>query len=103
MAEKSAQNILDALENSKNVTQDRFIYALGIRFVGEHVAKLLAQEFHDMKRIQNATYDDLMNVHEIGPQVAQSVIQFFGEKKNLQLIERLIGAGIKLEKIETTC
>jgi DNA ligase (NAD+) len=101
MAEKSAQNILDALEKSKEVSPDRFIFALGIRFVGEHIARLLIREFGDITRIENATYDELIAIHEIGPQVAQSVVQFFDEEHNRATIQRLMDAGIRLGKTET--
>ncbi len=101
MAEKSAQNILDALRKSKNVSPDRFLFALGIRFVGEHVARLLMRHFRDLSDLQNASEEELMHIREIGPQVAQSVIQYFKEEKNLKTILRLKEAGIKFGEIES--
>ena len=102
MAEKSAQNILDALEKSKEVSPDRFMFALGIRFVGEHVARLLIREFGDITKIEKATYDELIAIHEIGPQVAQSVVQFFDEEHNRKTIQRLMDAGVTLGTTEMT-
>jgi len=98
MAEKSAQNIVDALEKSKHINLGRFIFALGIRFVGEHAARLLANNFKNLENLKNASYDDLLEIHEIGPQSAQSIIQFFNEPKNIKTVERLYQAGINIEK-----
>jgi len=100
MAEKSADNIMNALEKSKKITLDRFIFALGIRFVGEHVARLLVSNFKNLDKIKHASYDDFIAIHEIGPQVAQSVFQFFNEKKNIETIDHLLNAGIEFEEIE---
>ncbi|OQX87434.1 DNA ligase (NAD(+)) LigA [candidate division KSB1 bacterium 4484_87] len=98
LAEKSASNIIDALEKSKRVPLERFIFALGIRFVGEHSAKLLAQHFRSLENLKKATYEDLLEIHEIGPQSARSIVEFFAEPKNLQTIERLLEAGVTIEK-----
>lgn len=100
MADKSAQNIIDALGKSKHINLGRFIFALGIRFVGEHAARLLANNFKSLDNLKKATYDDLIEIHEIGPQSAQSIIQFFSESKNIKTVERLFQAGIKIEKEE---
>ncbi|UCE07633.1 MAG: NAD-dependent DNA ligase LigA [bacterium] len=102
MGNKSAQNIIDALQNSKNISLDRFIYSLGIRFVGEHAAGLLAEHFKTLINLKKATYDDLMSIYEIGPQSAQSIVQFFNEPKNLNTINRLIKAGITIQLKEVT-
>ncbi|MDZ7344480.1 MAG: NAD-dependent DNA ligase LigA [candidate division KSB1 bacterium] len=96
MAEKSAQNIIDAIAKSREVTLDRFIYALGIRHVGEHMARVLAKEFGTLEALQKADVDRLMQIHEVGPQVAESVTRFFREKKNLATIERLKKGGVKI-------
>jgi len=98
MADKSAQNIIDALEKSKTISLDRFIYSLGIRFVGEHTAGLLADHFKTLSNLRNATYEELISIHEIGPQSAQSIVQFFNEPKNLNTIDRLLKAGIKIQQ-----
>ena len=100
MADKSAQNIIDALEKSKNISLDRFIYSLGIRFVGEHSAVLLANHFRTLSNLKKTTYDDLLTIYEIGPQSAQSLVQFFDEPKNLNTIDRLLKAGIKIQQKE---
>jgi len=95
MADKSAQNLIDALERSKTRELSRFVYALGIRHVGEHIADLLVQAFGSLEKFQAASRDDLEAVAGIGPEVAASVRAFFAEKKNLEVIERLYRAGIK--------
>ncbi|MDZ7260919.1 MAG: NAD-dependent DNA ligase LigA, partial [candidate division KSB1 bacterium] len=99
MADKSAQNILDAIEASKDRDLPRLIHALGIRFVGEHTARILVEELKDMEGFKKATYDRLLEIYEIGPQVAESVAQFFSEEKNLKTLERLEKAGVKMGKV----
>ncbi len=100
MADKSAQNIIDALEKSKNISLDRFIYSLGIRFVGEHTAGLLADHFKTLANLKKTTYDELLTINEIGPQSAQSIVQFFNEPKNLNTIDRLLKSGINIQQKE---
>jgi DNA ligase (NAD+) len=100
MADKSAQNIIDALEKSKNISFDRFIYSLGIRFVGEHTAGLLADHFKTLANLKKTTYDELLTINEIGPQSAQSIVQFFNEPKNLNTIDRLLKSGINIQQKE---
>lgn len=100
MAEKSAQNIIDALEKSKKTTLARFIYALGIRNVGEATAKDLARYFGSIEAIQHAGVDQLQQVPDVGPIVAESILNFFSEQHNREIISTLIapaeegGAGI---------
>ncbi|HZV61076.1 MAG TPA: NAD-dependent DNA ligase LigA [Methylophilaceae bacterium] len=94
MAEKSAQNILDALEKSKNTTLQRFIYALGIRNVGEATAKDLARFFGGLPPLQNADFETLQQVPDVGPIVAESIYEFFHEPHNQEVIGKLIDAGI---------
>lgn len=100
MGEKSAQNILEALEKSKRIPLPRFIYSLGIRFVGEHTAELLAKYFRTIDNLKNASYEELLTIYEIGPQSAQSIVQFFNEPKNLATIERLLQAGVTIQPVE---
>ena len=97
MGQKSAQNLLDALEQSKDTSLPRFLTALGIRHVGEATAKLLAQHFGDLNSIMAASEENLTEVREIGPEVAKSIARFFAQKGNRQVIEKLLRAGIHLK------
>ena len=96
MAEKSAQNIIDAIESSKEKPLSKFLFALGIRHVGEHIAEVLAQRFPRLDDFTRLSEDDLMKVEEVGPEVAASVAQFFRDKKNRDSIERLVKVGVKV-------
>ena len=89
MADKSAQNIIDALEASKSRSWARFIYGLGIRNVGEHISVLLAERYEDIDALMSVTRDELMAIPEIGPEVAYSITSFFGDEKNLTTISRM--------------
>jgi DNA ligase (NAD+) len=93
-ADKSAQNILNEIENSKKLPLERVIYGLGIRFVGERTAQFLAEHFGSMDALMNAKEDELLEVDEVGPRIAQSIAEFFQEPKNRELIERLRKAGL---------
>jgi DNA ligase (NAD+) len=95
MAEKSAQNILDAIEKSKRTTLARFVYALGIRNVGEATAKELARHFGNLEGLMEADMADLQQVADIGPVVAQSILEFLAETHNREVIEQLRGAGVE--------
>lgn len=94
MAEKSAQNVLDAIEKSKRTTLPRFIYALGIRNVGEATAKDLAQYFGSIEALLEANIETLMQVNDVGPVVADSVFQFFLEPHNLEVISGMRELGV---------
>lgn len=98
MAEKSAQNLLDEIAASKKNDLSRLIYGLGIGFVGERTAQLLAEHFSSLEKIADATAEELMEVHEIGPKVAASVADFFSEKTNRKLIERLREKGVRMKE-----
>ena len=101
MGEKSAQNLMDAMARSKKISLGRFIYALGIRHVGEHIAHVLARKFKTLSALMSATSDELMAVNEIGPQVSESVRAFFENPENQENIERmLVEAGVTLETEE---
>ncbi len=99
MAEKSATNLLKALAASKHPTLSRFVYALGIREVGETTAMNLANEFKTLPAIQNASYEDLLEVQDIGPVVAQHIVHFFKQQHNLDVIEQLLSAGIEVQNV----
>ena len=94
MAEKSAANLLAAIEASKATTLARFIFALGIRNVGETTAKDLARHFGSLNRLISAGEEDLLAVRDVGPVVAQSIIQFFAEPHNLEVVNKLRAAGV---------
>ncbi len=94
MAEKSAANLLAAIDASKTTTLARFIFALGIRNVGEATAKDLARHFGSLDKLIAAKEDDLMAVRDVGPIVAQSIAQFFGEPHNLDVVRKLRDAGV---------
>jgi DNA ligase (NAD+) len=94
MAEKSAQNLLDEIAASKKATLARLIYALGIRFVGERTGQLLAEHFGSMQELAAASEEKLTEVGEVGPVVAASVAEFFSEKANRRVIDRLRDAGV---------
>ena len=97
MADKSAQNILHAIEKSKMVPFERVLFGLGIRYVGQTVAKKLALSFCSIDELANANLDTLTQVDEIGTRIAESVVEFFSTLSNIQIIERLKTYGIKLE------
>jgi DNA ligase (NAD+) len=96
MADKSAQNIIDAIEKSKTKPLSKFLYALGIRHVGETTAEDLARRFSRLDDFFHLSEEDLMEVEGIGPEVASSVHQFFGDKKNKESIELLKRAGVRV-------
>ncbi len=100
MGNKSAQNLLEALEHSKATTFNRFIYALGIREIGEAGARVLADHFSDVEAIQAATVDELMTLNDIGPVAASYVVHFFAQQHNLDVIHRLIELGVHWPKAE---
>jgi DNA ligase (NAD+) len=97
MAKKSAQNLLAALQRSKDSTLARFLTALGIRHVGEATAKLLTEHFGDLNTIINAGEEKLIEVREIGPEVAKSIARFFSQEQNRQVIAKLLQAGIRFK------
>ncbi len=100
MGEKSAENIIQGIERSKEVPYERVLFALGIRFVGETVAKKVAKAFRSIEALASANLDDLIHVDEIGEKIAGSIIQYFANEKNRILVERLRQSGLKLETDE---
>lgn len=100
MAEKSAVNLIKGIELSKEVPFERVLFGIGIRFVGETVAKKLAKHFKNIDNIKNALYDQLIEADEIGEKIAISIQQFFLEEENVKLIERLKAKGLRFEMEE---
>jgi DNA ligase (NAD+) len=94
MAEKSAQNLLDEIKASKKNSLARLIYALGIQFVGERTAQLLAEHFSSLEELAEAKEEELEEVPEVGPKVAASIVEFFSEPANRQIIKKLRKAGV---------
>jgi DNA ligase (NAD+) len=97
MAEKSAENLINGVEVSKNIPFERVLFALGIRFVGETLAKKLAKHYKSIGAISNATLEGLIAVDEIGVKIAQSVKDFFTDESNIEMVSRLILCGVQLE------
>ena len=100
MAEKSATNLVNALEASKHPALSRFIYALGIREVGETTAMSLANEFKTLPAVQRADFEHLIEVQDIGPIVAQHIVNFFQQQHNLDVIEQLLSSGIEVQDVK---
>lgn len=101
-ADKSAQNLIDSIKISKNVPFQRVLYALGIRFVGATVAKTLAKHFKSIDNLANATYDQLIKIDEIGERIATSIIDYFRNERNKEIIKKLKDAGVNMEALEET-
>ena len=100
MAQKSAENLVKGVANSKNIPFESVLFALGIRFVGETVAKKLAKHYKNIDALRQATLADLILVDEIGERIAQSVIDFFSNQENILSIERLKSCGVQFEIIQ---
>ena len=101
MGIKSAENLINSIEKSKDTSFDRVLFALGIRFVGEVAAKKLAKAFKNIDNLMSAGFEDLVQVNEIGNKIAQSVIDFFAEEKNRTLIDKLRNYGLQFSFPET--
>jgi len=99
-AEKSAQNILDEIEASKKLPLERVIYGLGIRMVGERTAQFLAEHFGSMEALEQAGVEELQSVDEVGPRIAESIVEFFSVAANRKLVERLRESGLTLRGIK---
>ncbi|HCX63600.1 MAG TPA: DNA ligase (NAD(+)) LigA, partial [Eubacteriaceae bacterium] len=98
VAEKSANNLLQAIQESKRRPLSRLIFALGIRHVGSRAADILAQNFHSIDALMNATTEELVAIPEIGPKMAESIVKFFDQESNLKVIEKLQQAAVNMEE-----
>lgn len=100
MGDKSAENIIKGIEASKQVPFERVLFALGIRFVGETVAKKIARSFNNIEELENADFEKLVNIDEIGEKIAQSILAYFSNPANRALVERLKDSGLQLYRTE---
>ena len=100
-ADKSAENLESEIEKSKHVSFERFINALSIRHVGERTAQILAQNYPDIKALIDATEEELISIHTIGGEIAESVVHFFQEEKNRALINKMLSAGVSIQYPES--
>ena len=97
LGEKSAQNILDGIEASKQVPWSRVLFALGIRMVGETTAKKIARKYNTIDALQWATAEQLCTIEDVGPQIAENIVKYFEDIRNLEILERLRQAGVQME------
>jgi DNA ligase (NAD+) len=102
MAEKSAQNIITGIEKSKEIPFEKVLYGIGIKHVGETVAKKLVKNFPTIEELKAATVEELCQVEDIGAKIAVSIEDFFQNSENILMIERLKSYGVQLEKGEST-
>ncbi len=100
-AEKSAENLINAVQNSKHINLVRFLYALGIPNVGEYNARILAERFGSISAIKNAGLDELLSIKGFGPEIAKSVFEFFRDSKNNYVMNRMYKAGLRVEEVQT--
>lgn len=98
-AKKSATQLRDAIQDAKNPRMDRFLYALGIRHVGQRLAQILARRCRSLEKLKNAERDELETIPEIGPEIAVSVSRFFRQKGNRQVLKRLQKAGLRVSQM----
>jgi DNA ligase (NAD+) len=97
-ADKWAENVLKEIETSKKADLARVIFAIGIRFVGERTAQFLAAHFGSLDKLAKASSEELTEVEEVGPRIAQSIVEYFGEERNRDVIEKLRNAGLQFEQ-----
>jgi DNA ligase (NAD+) len=97
MGSRSADNIIEGINKSKETPFPKVLFALGIRYVGETTAKKIAMAFRSLDAIRNASAEDLLQVDEVGDRIAQSVVSYFADPDNIAIVERLRTAGLKFE------
>lgn len=97
MGEKLADNMIKTIQSRKKISFNRFILSLGIRYVGEHISKIIARSYSSLLKLKEASLDELINIHEIGPKAGESIYNFFKEEKNNIVIEKLFKAGVTIE------
>lgn len=100
MAEKSAQNIIDGIEKSKQIPFEKVLYGIGIKHVGETIAKKLVKNFNSIDTLRQASLEELMQIEDIGLKIAESIISFFQNEENQQILERLKSYGIQMERVD---
>ena len=97
--EKSAENFYNSIDNSKKRPFSRVLFGLGVRHVGSHISDVLAKNFPSMEELKNTSFDDLIAINEIGPAVAESVVKFFKQERNLRVVEKLKRAGLNMQEV----
>ncbi|MGH7885525.1 MAG: NAD-dependent DNA ligase LigA, partial [Thermodesulfobacteriota bacterium] len=95
-AEKSSDNLIEEINKSKKVSFDRFLNGLSIKHLGQRMAEVLSENYESLEKLQNSSYEDLISIKTVGPEIAESVIKFFGNTKNVNLINKLLGSGIEI-------
>ena len=95
-ADKSASNLIDEIEKSKNVGFDRFLNSLSIKHVGQRLAQVLADNFDNLEELSNSTYDELIEINTVGPEIAESIVNFFNSERSKQLIKNLFNCGVNI-------
>jgi DNA ligase (NAD+) len=98
-ADKSAKNLYESIQGAKTARLDRFLYAIGIRHVGEHVARVLAQEYRSLDNLRNAGLEELITIREVGPEIVQSLDKFFKQKENIRSLRNLFEAGVQVKEM----
>lgn len=95
-AEKSASNLIEEIKNSRNVPFQRFINALSIKHVGERMAQVLSEQFDDLSKLSESSYEELVDINTVGPEIAESVVKFFSDQRSLTLLDKLLNSGINI-------
>ena len=99
--EKSINNLLDSIDNSKNNSLERLLFGLGIRYVGKKTAKILAKHFKSIDNLMNATFEELNNIYDIGEIIAKSIVEYFDNEDNINLINKLKEYGVNMDYLSS--